>query len=63
MSHRHNTTKSKSKRNKIKKETNEDGDSISNVSEAIEEKIVYGDNELSGESEPEGEDLQDKIEE
>ena len=61
MSHRHN--KSKSKRNKTKKETNDDGDSISNISEAIEEKIVYGDNELSGESEPEGEDLQDKIEE
>jgi hypothetical protein len=59
MSHRHN----KSKRTKTKKETNEDGDSLSNVSEAIEEKIVYGDNELSGESEPEGEDLQDKIEE
>lgn len=59
MSHRHN----KSKRIKTKKETNEDGDSLSNVSEAIEEKIVYGDNELSGESEPEGEDLQDKIEE
>ena len=68
MSHRtkqggYNKSKSKSKRNKTKKETNDDADSISHISEAIEEKVVYGDNELSGESEPEGEDLQEKIEE
>ena len=51
--------KGKSKRSK----TQHDEDEVSNLSEAIEERMSYDEDSAPEEPEPEGEDLQEKMEE